>query len=53
MKVCFQRTRTFTGTPPFMPGSYFQRLISTRPASRTPPPRSTRMSVTSPSSVTT
>ena len=28
MKVCFQRTRTFTGTPSFLPGSYFHRLIS-------------------------
>ena len=47
------RTRTFTGTPSFVPGSYFQRLISSSTASSTPPPRSTRMSVTRPSSVTT
>jgi hypothetical protein len=31
-------TALFTGTPPFIPGSYFQRLISRRTASRTPPP---------------
>ena len=53
MKVCFMRTRTLTGTPSFLPGSYFHRLISGSTASSTPPPRSTRMSVTRPSSVTT